>query len=160
MKFAGKNFSFYWGIIKIPVAILVLWSIVGFIAAKFYYATYKSTFSGSAGLIISVLVFAFVGMCTARDCKGTVKQAAWAGALTGIIAGFVGAIVGWLTITFVPQLVEDAVAMAVQSKASEAIVRSFITLSTYLGFITGPLFDGLIGAGVAALSAFIACKIR
>jgi hypothetical protein len=160
MKFAEKKFSYYWDIVKVPIIILVLWSFAGLVMALFYYDEYRSTFSTAAGLIISLLCYSFVGYLCSKDCKGKVKHAAWSGAITGSVSGFIGAFVGLLSVSFVPRIIDDAVLIAVQNGAPAATARSMIEISTYLGFVTGPLFGGLIGAGVAAIAGLIACKLK
>ena len=160
MKLAEKDFPFYWDIIKFPSLVLILWSVAGLLTVIISYAAYRNMFSSAAGLIIGFLVFAFVGWTAAKDCKGTIKQAAWAGAITGVVAGFVGAIIGVIITALVPSIIEDAVSQAVAQGAAAATARSFIQISVYLGFVIGPLFNGIIGAIIATISAFIACKLK
>jgi hypothetical protein len=158
MKFAEKDFNWYWGVIKIPLAILVGWSVAALIIANVSYSLYKSIFSGIAGLIFGIAVYGFIGWTTVKDHSGTIKQGSWAGALTGLIGGFAGAIIGFLLISMVPGVVEDAVAQGVQRGAPADAVRQSVQIGMYIAFISGPLFGAVIGAIISAVGALIAKK--
>ncbi len=159
MEFAKKDFSYYWKIIKLPLLFLVAWSIIGVIVAKFAIEWYSSIFGSWQGIFIQLIVFGFIGYCIVAEHKGSVKQGAWAGAITGVIAGFIGAILALISYYLVPQLYETSIAQATARGASADMVRNFIKIGVYIGFITGPLFSGLIGAGISALSGLVTKKV-
>jgi hypothetical protein len=159
MKFGEKEFPYYWKIIKIPTFVLIAWSVLGLVLGIVSFSLYASIFSPAVGYILMIAVFGFIGWMTIKDYKGTVKIAAWAGALAGAITGFIGAIIGILMIYFVPSLMQYAIMQASQAGADAAAVQSMMETWIYIGLITGPLFSGLIGAGIAAIAALIAKKV-
>jgi hypothetical protein len=156
MKFAQKEFSYYWKIIKIPTYILIGWNILGFIAAIASFSLYISVFSSSANWLLMVAVFGFIGWTVVKDHKQTTKIAAWSGALSGAIAGIVGAIIGILMFYFVPSVIMYA---ATQAGADPAAIQGFMKIGIYIGLITGPLFSALVGAAISAIAALIAKKV-
>ena len=158
MKFAEKDISYYWKIFKIPLLILLSWSIVGFIISLSSYQTYKSIFSGIVGLVVSVALYGITGYLAVADHKATIKQSAWSGALLGITAGFIGGIIGILMFNLVPEFVADTVRDAVAQGAQAELTKNIMKISTYIGPITGPIFGGLIGALIAAIGGFISKK--
>lgn len=160
MKFGEKEFFYYWKIIKIPTYVLIAWSVLGLILGIVSFSLYASIFSPAVGYILMIAVFGFIGWMTIKDYKGTVKIAAWAGALAGAITGFIGAIIGILMFYFVPEVINYAIMQAAQQPGVDmAAVQSFMEMGIYIGLITGPLVSGLIGAGIAAIAALIAKKV-
>ena len=157
MKFANKEFSEYWKIIKIPVYVLIAWNILGFILSLISFSLYMTIFSSSGSLILTIAIFGFIGWTAVKDHKQTAKIAAWSGALTGAIAGFIGAIIGIVMFYIVPEMTQLAI---VQAGANAAAVEGFIKIGIYMGLITGPLISGIIGAIIALITALIAKKIK
>lgn len=156
MKFAQKEFSEYWKIIKIPTYILIAWSILGLIISIISFSLYATIFSPLASWLLTIIVFGFIGWTTIKDHKETTKIAAWSGALTGIISGFIGAIIGIIMFYLVPEVIQAAIT---QAGANAAAVESFMALGVYIGLITGPLFAAIIGAIISSIAALIAKKI-
>ena len=145
MALAGKNFGYYWNIFKIPFFVLVLWIILGLILALSAWDTYRSIFTGIPNWIITIAAFAFIGYTTIKDHKGGLANAFWAGALCGIFIGLIAGIVGLIMVYTVPALTDMAIAEAVRKGATEASVRGFIEIGAYIGLVTGPLINGIIG---------------
>ena len=158
MKFGGKEFSDYWKIIKIPTYVLIGWSIIGFIISIISFSLYLSIFSSSSGWFLLIGVFGFIGWMTIKDHKGTVKIAAWGGALSGAISGFIGAIIGILMFYFVPAILDYTIVQA-QGAMDAASLQGLMETMIYVGLITGPLISGIIGAAIAAVAALIAKKV-
>ena len=156
MKFANKEFSEYWHIIKIPAYVLIAWGILGLIISMVSFSLYSTIFSPLAGWILTIAVFGFLGFTTIKDHKQTVKIAAWAGALTGIISGFIGGILSILMFYLAPQVIQAAVAQAGQDPAA---VQAFMEIGIYIGLITGPIISGIIGAVISLIAALIAKKV-
>lgn len=156
MKFANKEFSDYWKIIKVPTYILIAWSILGFIISIISFSLYATIFSPLAGIILIIAVFAFVGWTSVKDHKQGIKISAWAGALSGAIYAFIGGIVGILMIYFVPDVLFF---QAAQAGVDVASIEGTVKIFSFVGLIINPLFFGLIGAGVSAIAALIAKKI-
>ena len=158
MKFGGKEFSDYWAIIKIPTLVLIAWAVLGFIFSIISFSLYQTIFSSVAGWILTIAVFSFIGWTTVKDHKGTVGIAAWGGALSGVIAGFIGAIIAILMFYFVPAFSQLAIAQATAQGADVAMVRNFMAIGIFIGLITGPLINGLVGAAISAIAGLIAKK--
>ena len=159
IEFAKKNFSYYFKVIRFPLLFLILWSIVSVVVAKYAIQMHSSIFGTWQGLVVQLIVFGFIGYCIVAEHKGDVKQSAWAGAITGVITGFIGAILALVAYYLVPQFYEVSISQAVSAGASADMVTGFIRIGLYIGFITGPLFSGLIGAGISAVSGLVTKKI-
>ena len=159
MKLAGKEFDYYWKIMKVPLIVLVVWALLGFFISLASYAAYQTIFSNIAGTILIVVIFGFVGWTTVKDHKGTVKMGAWAGVLTGLIYGFIGGIIGILMINLVPDIVTAALASAAAQGASAEMVQSYIKIAAYIGLIIGPIINAIVGAAISAIGALIAKKV-
>ncbi len=160
MKFAEKDFSYYWKAIKIPLLVLVAWSIIAIVVAKLSLQWYQSIFSGIGGFIVQIAVFGYIGFVVVADHQGTPKHSAWAGAITGVIAGFIGGLIGILSIFFVPEIFEMAIQQAVAQGAPEAMVRQMTNIMTYLGVVTGPIFAGIIGAILSVIAGAVTKKTK
>ena len=135
MQFDGKDFSWYWEIIKIPTFVLLAWVVLGFIVANFSYEIYIMVFGSLASLILQLGVFGFIGWMAVKDFKGTLKQSAICGALTGAITGFIGGIIGVLTVLSVPEVVGQAIEQAVTVGAPAETVRQFVVIGSYIGIV-------------------------
>jgi hypothetical protein len=159
MRFANKEFSYYWDVIKIPVGLLVFWGIASVAVAYFSLYWYNSIFTGIPAFIFQIAIFAFIGHVMIAEKKGKLKESTWAGALTGIIAGFAGAILGIIMVNIVPSIIEQAVSQAVNQGAPADTVRQMVKIGIYAGLITGPLFAGLIGALISFISGLITKKV-
>lgn len=156
MQFAGKDFSHYWKIIKIPTYVLVGWSLLGIIIAIASFPLYISIFSSSASWLLMLAVFGFIGWTAVKDFKQTTKIAAWSGALAGAVSGLIGAVLSILMVYFVPSVILYA---ASQAGVDPASIQDIMKIGVYLGLITGPLISGLLGAGISAIAALIAKKV-
>lgn len=156
MKFANKEFSEYWKFIKVPTYVLIAWGTLSLIAGIISFSLYSTIFSPLAGVILTLAVFGFIGWTTVKDHKQGVRISAWAGALAGIISGFVGAILGIFMFYLVPEVIQATIA---QAGTEAAAIESFLKIGIYIRLITGPLFSGIFGAIISAITAFIAKKV-
>lgn len=158
MKFAEKDFSYYWKIIRIPLAILVGWSLLGLIIAIINYNLYTQIFSNISGWILTIAIFGFIGYSTTKDHKGENKHGFWAGGITGVIYGFIGAIIAIIMINLIPDISAAALARASTQGVDPATMEKFIKIGLYVGLITGPLFSGVIGAIISWIGGLIGKK--
>jgi len=158
IKFANKSFSYYWKCIKIPIYILLGWYLAAIITAKVSMDLYISIFSGWGGALLVFLLFGFSGYMIVADHKGKPKNAAWTGALVGIIGGFAGALVGILMVFIAPEMIEFAVKSAVAQGAPEDLVRTMMGIMSYVQLIVSPLINGLLGALFGWIGGLIAKK--
>jgi len=156
MKFAKKEFSDYWKIIKIPTYIMIAWSILGFILSIVSFSLYSMIFSAMAGWILVIAVFGFIGWTAVKDHNEGVKIAAWSGALSGVIAGFIGAVIAILMFYIAPDVI-------LQQAASTGVdisqLQSFMQIGLFIGLVTGPLLNGIIGAIISSIAGFIGKKV-
>ena len=146
MKFAKKDFSYYWNCIKFPVFILLAWYIAAMIFAMISLDLYMSIFSGWAGTILLLLLYAFSGYMIVADHKGSVKNAAWAGALVGMIGGLAGALLGIIMLYLAPHIIDVAIRQAVTQGAPEDLTRTMISIMSFVQIVISPAINGLIGA--------------
>jgi len=160
VKFAEKEFDYYWKIIKIPLFVIIGWSVLGFIISLISFQTYQSIFSSISGILLGILVFGFIGWTTIKDHKGEIKHAAWAGALAGIIAGFVGGIIGVIMFYAVPQIASASIQQAVAKGAPHNVAENMIRIGAMIGIIVGPIMNGVIGTIIAAITGLIAKKVK
>jgi hypothetical protein len=162
MKIGGKEFGFYWKIIEFPFYLLLFWTVASFVISIVSFSLYLSIFSWYSNLIISLAVFGIVGWSAVKDHKAGIKESAWSGAVLGIIMGLVSAAIGILMVYFVPSVIDFSVQQALSSGAavSAETIASFARIGAFAGLLTGPLFNGLIGAALAAAAGFITKKIN
>ncbi|MBU0979783.1 MAG: hypothetical protein KJ709_03180 [Nanoarchaeota archaeon] len=158
MKLGSKDFSWYWKIIKIPVLLLVLWSVLAIIIAKISIYWFNSIFSTWSGLFVQVVIFSLIGIFVIKDHKGSLGNAAWAGASAGVIAGFLGGILGIIMMFVVPEIFESAIQQAIAQGMSEDVMRQGVTIWTYAGVITGPIVTGIFGTIISTLAGLITKK--
>lgn len=161
MNIAQKEFRDYWRVMKIPFMILALFSIAGLVYAYIDYKAYIGLFGGWTGYIISILVFGYLGWSSVKDYKFSVRQAAWSGAILGVIAGLFGAVLSVIMMFTVPGLLDFTVRQAIASGASAAqtdMIKTTVKIVTFAGLILGPLINALIGAAISSLGGFIGAK--
>jgi hypothetical protein len=160
MKFANKDFSYYFDIIKWPTLLLLVWSIAAFIMALVNFTMYMSIFSTIPSMIISVVLFGLAGWLCVKDHKGGLKQSAWSGALTGVIVGFVGAVLSLIIIYTVPEMLQYTIShIPNQAQVDIGMVEKVMFIYSWIGLIVNPIIDGLIGALIGLLGGFIGKKI-
>jgi len=79
--------------------------------------------------------------------------------LTGIIAGFIGAVISLIMFYLVPDLKEYTLSQAAAQGAPAASIEPFIAIGMYLGLITGPLVLAILGVIISAIAGLIAKKV-
>ncbi len=160
MKLGEKEIKDYWAIVKIPTFIIIGWYVVGLIFSAVAYQIYQSVFQGIAGWLILVAYFGFIGWVSVKEHKLKPSQAGWAGAVGGIVIGFVGGIFSILTYFLLPSVIDQAVMQAVAKGAPEATVRSMMSITIYFGVIIAPVINGLVGWVLSAITGLVAKKIK
>jgi hypothetical protein len=153
INIAGKKWSYYWNIVKIPILILVVGLYAGSAIDHYYQGYYMHAVFGIAGWTLLFAVPLFVGWTTVKTHKGGVGDGAWAGALTGIIAGFVT-----MTISIVVVIVQEVVALkqGVPGINGTGVLDSVVNFGLILGIVWGPFFLGVLGAFLSAVGAGVA----
>ncbi len=142
----------YWKIIKVPVLIFIGYSILASIVAAISFETFMTFFGGWSGLIITVVVFGFIGYTTVKEHKQGIGQAAAAGAIAGVIAGLAGAVLSILMSFIAPHVIEQTVQQIVaQGGMAREQAESLVTLLTYLGLVIGPVRQAIIGTILALI---------
>ncbi|MBW2999681.1 hypothetical protein KY339_03335 [Candidatus Woesearchaeota archaeon] len=98
MALAGKELGEYWEIIKIPLIIAVAVSVLGFLFNMVPVLGFVGVLLlGTAGWVVDIVLFAWVGWSTVKKHKGTIVNALVAGLLMGVIAGAIGGILGLIS---------------------------------------------------------------
>lgn len=161
MKISGKELGFYWKIIEFPFYLLLLWTLAGFAVSILSFSLYLSIFSWYSSVIVSLAAFGLAGWSAVKEYKASIKESAWSGAVLGAMIGVVSAVISILMIYYVPAIIDYSLQQALKSGAqvSREMIESFSRIGAFAGLVTGPLFNGLIGAGLAALSGLIAKKV-
>ncbi|MBW2991603.1 hypothetical protein KY345_00105 [Candidatus Woesearchaeota archaeon] len=161
MKFADKEFRFYWNIIEFPFYLLLLWTLTSFVISYISFSLYLAIFSWYSNLMVSVVVFGIVGWSAVKDHKASNKECAWSGALLGVIIGLVGAVTGIIMVYTVPAIIDFAVQNALNQGAqvSRDMIESMTRIGSFIGLVTGPLVNGVVGAVMAVVSGLIARKV-
>jgi hypothetical protein len=148
-----EGISAIWERIEFPFYTLLGWSVL---------STYLTGAKIVSNLFILSLAnwavmlgaFGYVGYQTMRDSK-TIGFAAKHGAILGAITGFVSAGITIFSFHYYPHIFADALNNMIQQGLSAEQAKQYFQIGLYVGFITGPLFSSLIGAGISALGAFV-----
>jgi uncharacterized membrane protein YfcA len=161
LKFAGKDFQFYWKIIEFPFYLLLLWTISSVVISYINFSLYLSLFSWYSNLIVTLAVFGIVGWSAVKDYKANNKECAWSGAMLGAIIGMISAVLGIIMVYTVPALTEFALQNALNQGAqvSAELIESMTKIGAFIGLVTSPLFNSLIGAAISAIGGIIARKV-
>jgi len=138
----------YWKDVEIPVYVLIFWSILSLVLMSTN--TLTTIIQSILGWVITILAFGYIGY-TVKGRTKKVWEGAKAGAFAGVIVGFIGGIMGIIAYYYMPSLYAEAIEQAVELGADRAFMEGMMLISAYLGLITGPLFNGLIGMGLSAL---------
>lgn len=165
MRFAGKEFAYYWMAIRWPTLILVMWSIVGMAVAITAFDTYITVFNNRYVGMASYLLFLIAGYLAASDYGADAKQSAWAGALCAVIFSTVGLIVTIILLSSTPLLewtAQQSIAQAV-AKGAEApdaqtmgnILKIVIPILSLIGIA----LNGLLGALLGWIGSLVAKKV-
>jgi len=165
--FGGKPLSWYWPSVKFPVLISSGWLVLGLIISLVAWQSYIDifTFPGLA-IIVSWGSFLLAGyMLFMHQKKATGGQAAWAGAITGVIAGLVGLIVFFVMMSetqFLEWSVQQALAQLADSGQSvdPDMLMSMTKLMSTIGAFLSPVINGLLGALFGWFGSLIAKKIE
>lgn len=156
---AKSKLKEYWEIMKIPVYILVGWSVLGLIVAAISFDLYATIFSQAAEIIITIAAFGFVGYTAVKDHKKTAGEAFKIGAMAGIITGFAGGVISIIMSFAAPEIIEFAIQTAVSSGAARGQVEGLIKIGIYIGVITGPIVNGIIGGLLSLIGGLIGKKL-
>lgn len=170
MKFANKEFAFYWKVIRWPVLILAAWNIIGFIVSLTAFDSYMDIFgSALVGWGVPIIVYLVAGYLARSELKATGGESAWAGGLTGFLVGLVGLVLMVIMVSnasYMQNMAELSMQKAMEAAAgsgaelpSMEMMTSIMRISMVVGGIIGPFISGLIGALFAWLGGLIDKKM-
>ena len=143
-----------WDIIKLPIFVLALFSILTSFLPSTIYNLQKNILS-FLSILISLGAFGYIGY-RAVKIKNETKFALKAGAYAGAIIGFIGAVLGLILIYIFPDRVTDVISqVASTSKLEYGFVKSLMAITAWVNLILGPVFNGLVGAVFSWISALI-----
>jgi hypothetical protein len=156
MKIAGKKWSYYWSIVRVPVVILVLLHFAGLVIGDYSRANYRIGFFGGIAIwVLPVVIYLLVGWNSVKRHNGSVGDGTWAGLLTGVIAGLADMVAMWILIN-----VERAV--AVLEHGTTGILGGggmYSADSLILTIVLFPFWFGVQGALLSAVGAWVAKKM-
>ena len=162
MKFADKEFSYYWQAIQWPTSILIVWSIAGLIVGLTAFDSYISIFGNRWLGFAPYLFFLIAGYLAASDHGATVKQSSWAGALSAAVSGLVGMIVFFIMLSASPLLewtIQTAVSQsaAAGAAADPAMLEKVLPVTMSIGAVFGVVINAALG-GLLGWIGFLLSK--
>lgn len=155
-----KGLGFYFEIIKIPLIVMIVWSLAVLIASLNLPQQLTIIVSLVSWLVI-ILIYGWTGFMTTRKVTdGEGGFGARAGAMLGVVSGFILALVSIVIFFGFPAVFNPLIerTMKTVEEAGQTISKEMLVtgmqISTAAGIIVNPLLYGLVGAlfsGVAAL---------
>ena len=148
-----------------PFILLVVWNLAGLVIAFANPAIMLHGSMQTIGWIVMLAAYGYVGWSAVRKHEATIAQGTWAGTFCGLLEGLAGGIIGLMIIFLVPDFVQIMVSQTnAKIAAANPSAPSFtmeqmekwMVFGAVAGLILGPIIQGLIGAGVAALAGVIA----
>jgi len=148
----------FWPVIRIPIFILVGWSLLSVIAAKISMDIYLTVFGSSVNLVVGILVYLFVGYNLVAEHKQEPFASVKAGVWTGVFSGFGIAILGIVSVFFVPEIFTQAINTAVATGASKESVMNLLRLGAYLSLLIQPIIGAVSGAVFSGITGWATKK--
>ncbi|MEM0475877.1 MAG: hypothetical protein QW343_03730 [Candidatus Norongarragalinales archaeon] len=161
---AGKTLGEYWSVVKLPVLVVVAWSIIQMLAAFIspgLYAGYGFMAGGMLGLLgslIGLVAFLYIGWSAIKTHGYELMHAAVAGGVAGVITGIVAFILSIVTFFGVGSAVVAAAAAAGMGYGAAA--GMFTVGAIVIGGITGLIVGAIVGAILAGIGAFAAQNVK
>lgn len=147
-----KRIKELWDDIDVPVVILVVWAIVN-VFFRVDDLISNAVVYQVINWGITLVVFGSIGYSLSQKKRS--QDAVRAGAYAGIIVGLVGAVASIIAFYVMPELFAEQINNAIESGASEDMVKLFVQVGLYAGLIIAPLISGVVGA----FSSWIGAKI-
>jgi cytochrome bd-type quinol oxidase subunit 2 len=147
-----KGIKELWDDIELPVIVLVVWGIIAVFFRIDQYFPNKILYS-SLSLVISLVVFGYIGYSLAKDKKE--KDATRAGAYAGVIVGLISAVITIISFYVMPELFSEQITTATKAGADPNTIKLFVQIGLYFGLIISPIISGAIGA----FSSWVGSKI-
>jgi len=148
----------FWPVIRIPVFILIGWSLLGVIAAKVSMDIYLTVFGNSVNLVVGILVYLFVGYNLVAEHEQETSASVKAGVWTGVFYGFGIAILGIVSVFFVPEIFTQAINTAVAAGASRESAMNLLRLGAYLSLLIQPIIGAISGAVFSGVAGWATKK--
>jgi hypothetical protein len=153
----GKTFADYWTVVKLPVIVLIVWSIIQ--SAAMIGAPLMGWALGTIGLLITLVAFLYIGWTGIKTYKLDLAQSAVAGAIAAVISGIVS-----LIITIIVAATVGGAALGAASMmgfgAPAAAVGGFVMSALIIAGIIGLIVGAIIGAILAAIGAIAAQNMK
>lgn len=151
-----NSLSYFWNIVKIPVFVLIAWSLIGLITQIVSFSTYMQIFGNPiVGWIVSITFFAFIGWSAVTDHKANPVQAGLAGLTGGVIVGFVAAVLSLIAMQIFPQLFDNAMKLAIAKGAPADSAKNIMMIGMYFALILAPIIQGAVGFVLSWLTGLI-----
>jgi hypothetical protein len=148
-----KSFSDVWDVIDISIYVLVGFSILDLIFTLSIHI--DKVFPGWLfGLLLTIFGFGTIGYIGLKE-KLNIKEITRHGAYSGLIVGFLGAIIGIISFYVYPERFAEQVMLAVQQGADANVVQTMMKIGVYGNLVIGTGINAGFGALFAWLSALI-----
>ena len=145
-----KDFNYIWDLIELSVFIIVGYQLLD-LAFSISFHIDKFIPASIFGILVLVFAFGTIGYNGVKRNEKSNKIAKY-GAYSGLITGFVGALIGILTFYFFPEKIALAIQQAVEKGADAQTVQTFMKIGIYANLILGPAINAGIGALVSWIS--------
>lgn len=152
-KSEKRSFSYVWDLIELSVFIIVGYQLLDLAFSISLYVD-KVIPASIFGILILVFAFGTIGYNGVKRNEESNKIAKY-GAYSGLITGFVGAIIGILMFYFFPEKIALAIQQAVEQGADAQAAQTFMKIGIYLNLIIGPAINAGIGALVSWISGLV-----
>lgn len=158
-EIAGKSVADYLKVIKLPVLVLVVWSVIQ--TAALVTAPMIGWALAAIGMLIGLVVFLYVGWSGIKTYKLDLAQCAVAGAITAVIAGIIGLILTIIVVAAAGTAVAGALAVfGAPASVAGGIAGGFVMSALILSGIVGLIIGAIVGAILAAIGAVIAQNVK
>lgn len=147
-------------VLVFPLLIFAAWYLLSLVTSFINFSAYINFFGGLSAWLMMLIVYSIFGWNMVEDHNKNISETAKIAALLGLCVGLIGAITGFIMIKTNPAIVSYAMqqiaAYGVQMTNEQ--IAAQVQIGGYIGFISGPVINAGLGAGLAALGGFIAKK--
>lgn len=134
------------------VTILVVWSAISLVISA--NSLVDLSIIQVMGWFVMIVVFSHLGYVMTLN-KQEPREAGHVGGIAGTVYGFISAIFAMISFYFFPSVFNQTMQQAIAQGATKEMAIGMIKLGVYLSFITAPITMAIIGALIAAVSAWI-----
>ncbi len=158
-KVVQKSKQFF-SLLIFPLLIFTAWYLVSLVTSFINFNLYLSFFSGLPAWLLILLIYSILGWTLVEDHNKRILDAVKLAMILGVIVGMIGAITGIIMIKTNPAIMDYAMQQFAKYnyQFSNEEIQTQVMIGGYIGFISGPIINAVLGAGLAALGGFVAKK--